>query len=372
MLTLLSLAAAMALSPSPSLLPLQGNDGAEDSVWDRLSFYANGRLRAESTFDQPDGADDRHRGRLRFRAGAKYRIEEGLTAEARISTASSSPNNAHWDFGDGFGPAELRLDRFFVAWEPSGTWQLRAGKMPHAFVGPPVYEEWAWDADIQPAGLAAIWSPDLGGAGKEGLRADVRAVAYIAVENSQEADAKVGGVQGNLHVPVGDGAELHLSTSYLDWSSLTAGDGFAVQAKGNTAGMGGMNLWEGFAAISTPRGPLGTTQAYVELLRNVDAEDDEDSGMALGVRLGESGRRGDVNVFGAWVRMDANAILGPMGQDDLPIDGTGRGDGMTGMLAGMQYQWRDHVAFKLWALTSDADLDADPFRVRLDLDFTVK
>jgi len=55
----------------------------DGSVWERLSFDAAGRLRGESTFDQPSG-EDRHRGRLRLRLGAKYRVTETVTAMSEV------------------------------------------------------------------------------------------------------------------------------------------------------------------------------------------------------------------------------------------------------------------------------------------------
>ena len=43
----------------------------------------------------------------------------------------------------------------------------------------------------------------------------------------------------------------------------------------------------------------------------------------------------------------------------------------TGFVVGGQYFWRENMTFKVWLLTSDADADEDPFRLRIDFDFTL-
>src|SRR5262245_45237073 len=106
-----------------ALVPQQDTQG---SIWDRLQFYANGRLRGEATRDAVDagsGAEipDRYRGRMRVRIGAKYQLDEDIMVEARLSTASDpvDANNPHWDFGDGadgFSGATVVMDRYFLDW----------------------------------------------------------------------------------------------------------------------------------------------------------------------------------------------------------------------------------------------------------------
>src|SRR5262245_24264831 len=186
-----------------SVPPLDGGTVAQEqgtsSIWDRLSFYANGRIRAEATFDQLNEDDDRWRGRMRFRIGSRYVIDPGLTAEARLSTASDGrdANNPHWDFGDGadgFQGGDIVFDRFYLDWQQSEQLDLRAGKQPHIFQMPPVFGELEWDEDVQPAGVTATWKPKTEGS----LSGDLRVAEYIVRENSTDTDANMLGVQGNL------------------------------------------------------------------------------------------------------------------------------------------------------------------------------
>jgi hypothetical protein len=342
------------------------------SLWERLSFDATGRIRGESTFDQPNG-EDRHRGRMRFRIGGRYELTEEVTAGARLSTASDprDANNPHWDFGDGgdaFEGGDVVLDRFFLEWQARAGLELSAGKFAHAYSAPPIVGEFLWDDDVQPAGLAAVWAParEPGSAGY-----DLRAVEYVAVENGGDDDSTVYGLQGNLYLAPGTDSALQLAASYSNWSSLDANAG-SFGNQGNTDVTGDFAIIDAFALYTLERGPLDRVQAFAELMHNAEDDDGEDTGYALGARLGQWGAEDDLNFFASWYDLEANAVFSPVSQDDTPIPGTGVGSGMHGVIAGGQYFVADNLSVKLWGLTSDADAAEDPYRIRLDFDFTIK
>ncbi len=347
---------------------------AADSIWKRLSFYSDGRMRAESTFDQPNG-HDRHRGRMRLRVGSLYDVTENVRAEARLSTAAPNDdaNNPHWDFGDGaggFSGSEVKLDRFNVAWATDEDVTLRVGKFAHAFASPPIMGEFVWDNDVNPAGVAAVWDPK---ASESGTDFDLRAVEYVAVESSSDSEPTMFGVQGNVSLKTSAKTRVELSASYSDWSSLgAAASDLAADNQGNTDVTGDFAILEAFVAGTYEGGPLERTTAFVQGMKNRDDEANEDTGVALGAQLGRSGKMGDRNLFAVWYDLDANCVFSPVAQDDTPITGTGIGTGMDGVILGGQYFVTDNLSIKLWALTSDADAADDPLRIRLDLDFKIK
>ena len=357
-----------------ALFPVQDSQNQnQKGIWERLELYGNGRVRWESTFDNVDSSgnsvDDRQRGRLRARIGARYEIEEGLKAEARLSTSSdgNDANNPYWDFGDGegFNGSSIVLDRLFLDWAAAQDVHLRSGKMPNAFAQPPIYGEFIWDNDVQPAGFAALWTPR----SDSKTSFDVRAAGYVADEVSGDQDPKVWGAQGNLYLSLDDDKKLQVSTSFYDWGDNQAA---AVAGnQGNTATTGNFLIWESFASANVQGGPLDELTGYVEYMNNVD-ESDEDTGYVVGAQLGPSSKRGAYNVFLCYYDVGADSLFSPVSQDDTPIAGTGLGDGMDGFIVGATYFWRDNVAIKLWALTSDADAEDDPVRIRLDFDFNVK
>lgn len=344
---------------------------AQPSIWDRLKFDANGRLRAESTFDQPNGST-RTRGRFRLRIGTTFEIAEGLKAGARVSTASdgNDSNNPHWDFGDGADgsrDSEFGLDRFYVEWTANDQVKVTGGKAAHVFTRPPVLGELAWDEDVQPAGLAAIFGP----ATSDAFSGDVRVAQYVMAEKGSDQDPSMTGLQVNMYHRPDGGPTFQLASSLSIWSNLDE-DGGVFGNQGNTDVTDNFRVWDTFASASFTGGPMERTTIFAQVVKNDAGESDENKGYAVGAQLGTSGKKGAFNVFGSWYDLEANAVFSPVAQDDTPIAGTGLGMGMEGYVFGGQYFTHDNAAVKLWCLTSDADGADDPFRVRLDFDFWVR
>lgn len=358
-----------------ALAPVQGT--ASD-IWERLKFEAEGRMRGEATFDNVDPAtgnevEDRYRGRFRFRFGAKYALTEELNLGARFSTASdgNDANNPHWDFGDGdgFNGSGMVMDRYYLDWMASEETHVLAGKQPHAFAVPPIYGDFLWDSDISPAGVAATWRP----ASSQGPSFDARAAAYVATETAADHDPKMIGAQGNVYIPVDD-MKVHVSSAIYDWTNIgDAPASLLATNQGNSDNE--FFVWEAFAAATVPGGPLEEMTGYVQFLYNLDVSD---KGVVLGGQLGSSKwQRGNYNAFLLLYDLDGNAVFSPVAQDDTPVAGTGLndgdGDGMNGIVLGGQYFYRDHIAFKLWVLTSNpSGAEEDPIRLRFDIDFKVK
>jgi hypothetical protein len=343
---------------------------AEDSpLSERLTFYGDGRIRVESDQQRPS-ADPRTRGRLRFRAGARYQVTNDVRAEARLSTTSGDPNNPHWDFGSGaggFDGSQVVLDRLFLKWSAHSKLQLQAGQFPHAFAEPPVMGEFVWDADVHPAGAAIVVGPGKG----SDPSFDVRGVAYVAKLSSNESDPTMVGGQGNLYLPAGKSTNVQLSSSIMSWLNLDEGGGVPGN-QGNTDPMADFLVLEGFLAVTRAGGPLGRTSAFVQAMHNLEDDAGEDTGWAAGLGLGPSGREGAWNVWGVYYDLDANCVFSAPAQDDTPISGTGAGMGMNGGILGVRYWLRDHFSIRAWGLTSAAELDDDPFRLRVDVEFDVR
>jgi len=368
-----------------ALVPQQGSQPAQEgSIWDRLKFEADGRMRAEATIENidtttGDSVDDRYRGRMRLRFGAKYQLEEKLLLGARLSTASDATggnetdaNNPHWDWGDGdgFSGAGIVLDRYFIDWTANEELHVVFGKQQHAFTTPPIFGDFLWDSDISPAGITATWKPKQ----SRETTFDARAAVYIAAENSTEHDAKMIGAQGNIYMPL-DKAKVQISTAVYDWTNIASTVGTPVAATNQGNNDTDFFVWDTFASATLPGGPLDEMTGYAEFMANVEKGEE---GFVLGGQLGSSKwQRGNYNAFLLFYDLDGNAVYSPVAQDDTPVPGTGlndgQGDGQHGWVVGGQYFWRDHIAFKLWALTSNADgAEDDPIRVRLDMDFKIK
>lgn len=367
---------AAANEPAPAALePLVSNTTAlesGDNPLSRLKVFAEGRLRAESTFDQLNG-EDRHRGRLRLRIGAEYQIDEGLKAGARLSTLSDGrdANNPHWDFGDGadgFSAAEIGLDRFYLDWQAHEELRLTGGKFQQPFTRPPILRELAWDDDVNPAGVAAVWAPK----SEDALSFDVRATHVVATEVNSNAgssgDPAMSGLQANVYYKADASTEFAAGTSYSKWSSL---DNFAAIDQGNTPDAGDFGVWDTHASATFAGEGFERVTTFVQYLKNVEDDSGDDQGYALGVQVGQTKGKGAINVFASYYDLETNSVFSPVAQDDAPIAGTGvgNGDGVKGFVFGGQYFVLENVSLRLWALTTDVGESDDPYRLRFDIDF---
>ncbi len=312
---------------------------------DWIHFYGGMRLRLEHTEDQNSDGDARTRGRMRARFGAKFGIADDLKAEVRLSTASGTANNPHWDMGgdngtDTLSGADVDLDRISLSWMPSDSVTLVAGKMGLPLKGNPVFNEWIWDGDIQPAGIAGIWS--FGG----DLSVDARLGHFVVDEVNSlpggTADPSVTAMQVNFG---GD-------TDSFQWDVNTA--------LWNWTGMGAFRVWD---TILSAR--VDDVTGSFEFIQNLDDDTGDDTAYAAGLKYGAGGSQGASQFFGNYFDFDASAAVWGVGQDDTP-KGVGP-DGLTGFVAGWKYWWRDNVTFKVWALQADDETD-DPLRLRFDVD----
>ncbi|MBL4769955.1 MAG: putative porin, partial [Planctomycetes bacterium] len=288
-----------------------------------LEIYGNMRLRMESTLDQANG-EDRHRGRLRFRVGAKVRVAQGLRAEVRLTTASGDARNPHWDLGgsngnDTISGSDVALDRINLVWTPTEGATVVAGKMGNPLAQNPVFSEWVLDGDIQPSGIAGIWQLN--------ERSDVRLAHFVIDENNApSSDPALTIVQLNYGA---DGTDLDwdVNTSLWNWTNEGGPVDFMVW---DTILSAKKNAWTG----------------SFEFMQNLDDDSGDDTGFALGLKHGKGGKQGESQFFGNYFDFDVNASLWGVGQDDVPI-GTSA-DGLSGFVVGYKYWWHDNTTVKLW------------------------
>lgn len=373
--TLLFVATAADAPPPTTLAPESAPLAAEnpDDPLKRLKVTADGRLRAEGTFDQLN-EQDRFRGRFRFRLGAEYQLADGLKAGTRFTTMSDGrdANNPHWDFGDGpdgFGGSEVGIDRLFLEWKcQESDVTLTGGKFAHPYTRPSPTREFAWDDDVQPAGGAVVWAPKSDG----DVSFDVRGIYGVAQEVNEAADSgadpNVLGAQVNAYIKAGDSTTIQLATSYSAWNSLGNFTGFD---QGNTAAAGDFAIWDTYVQGTFAGEGLAQTTAFAQYFNNLEDDSGEDTGFAVGVQLGQTKGKGNWNVFAAYYDLEANSVFSSVAQDDTPIAGTGTGEGMSGIFLGAQYFVLENVSLKLWGMTSDAEEDDDPYRIRFDIDFRI-
>ena len=324
---------------------------------DWIHFYGDLRLRLEDTMDQNAAGDDRLRGRMRARFGAKFDISEDLKAEVRLTTKTADARNVHWDIGaggDGLVGADVGFDRINLTWMPCDEFTVKAGKFGNPMAVNPVYSEWTWDGDVQPGGIFGMWS-----AGGD-LDMDVR-LGYFVVDEVNSlpggtADPAVTVAQFNFGME-GDDMDWGVHTSLWDWTNADAFT--APQAED-------FLVWD-----TVLEAGMDDFVASLEYMSNLDDDSGDDTGYAVGLKYGKGGHQGDSVFAASYFDFDANAFVSAVAQDDTPIAGTGTGAGMDGFEANWNYWWKDNVMLRLWAISVD-DGTNDPLRLRFDVNVSFK
>jgi hypothetical protein len=119
------------------------------------------RLRHQIETQRAQGSTtwaDQTRERFRFRLNGDVLMQKGWSAGFALETASAA-DSGNETFTNGNSDYGIYLARAFVAWQPNNNWKFVAGKQRN-----PLYTtDLVWDADINPQGLAEIYSYSLGG-----------------------------------------------------------------------------------------------------------------------------------------------------------------------------------------------------------------
>ncbi|MBC8292211.1 MAG: putative porin [Proteobacteria bacterium] len=341
------------------------------SAVDGLDLSGDFRLRHESTFVET--GRDRHRERVRARIGATYSINDEITLGARLVTGNTDdPNSSHQTFGSSFNDWDVALDRAWIGWKPAAAegLSITAGKFSHVLKNYAVYNELVWDGDVQPEGIALVYS-----AGSLGKLDNVRAAVttYILNENGNgnEVTAVTAGVSASTTVGQ---AAVKAALNYYHYSDLTPGGDQTVFAdnSGNRTDMAGNDFLSDFDiinpsfSVSCDHNGLPVTMSG-EFIANTGAEPDEDYGWSLGVKAGSKNEVGDMQGYYQWQVVGQDAVLSVVSQDDMTVQ-----TNLRAHIVGLHYKAFDNVDVHPWLLVSRAD-DAlgspndDDWRARLDI-----
>lgn len=123
-----------------------------------LNIDGDFRYRHDSEY--MDGADARHRHRIRARIGAYAAINSDLDVALRLASGSDMPTSANQTLGDAFSTKPIYLDMAYLTWTPdelNGA-SILAGKMANPFI---TVCDLIWDSDLTPEGLAVQYSQDV-------------------------------------------------------------------------------------------------------------------------------------------------------------------------------------------------------------------
>lgn len=330
-------------------------------------FFGDFRLRSEYNANRDGGLRNRFRERIRLRVAARYEISDYVTVAARFVTGDpDDPNSTHQTLGTTFNKVSLTLDQAYVnlRLKEQPLW-IRAGKFRHPFRTSAVYKELVWDADVHPEGVSAGYSFG-------GPKTHLGAVAayYLLAERNDATDAS--SVAG----------QVYLDVSNRSYSIAGALGGYRysrikddnVLFRDNAGNAGVAQFASNFAIVDAFVNvvyKLSTWSPTVsaQFVKNVDAEVDDDTGVALGASLSRTKGRRSVKLYYQYQVIEQDAVFSPFSQDDFLAQ-----TNFNGHVLGLRYGLSRKISINLWGLVSKRKSPSGgnhQTRLRADLDVSL-
>ena len=286
-----------------------------------LKVSGDARVRIEEDWDSVTSSavprPNRARSRIRARLAASSKVTDDLTLTVRARTGGKgSQQNANVTFADFSGNPTERLgvtfDQFEMAWKTKSS-SIELGRMPFPFF---TQNEYMWDADINPLGLAASTSLPLGGGKALNL-----AIGHFALP------VGLAGYSGKLtagqlvysdpHTTLAGGI-FHIQPSRTDPNRLTLLDGngereytvLALNARysrklGKLPASIGADLFRNFAHYSDPADPVGFTNY------------NQRTGYVLSAALGDNAKSGHLQIGYRYFHIERLAVNASYSHDDV-------------------------------------------------------
>jgi hypothetical protein len=277
----------------------------------------NGDLRFRLEFNDNSGQADRHRQRMRFRVGGKYKFSDRVTVGVRATTGNpDDPNSPHVDLGDVFNSMDISLDRLYFEYTPEEVQGLTVvgGKFANPITRNPIYGEVVWDADIQPEGLALIYGCEDGCGIFDGMRFYGAQLAVLEQSGGEEAWGSLIGF--DLSKQTGDDSSIEFGASYSFFGDLTP-DGSTGQITGDLSGnsLTGAELTSDFGIVDVVAAFNVSNLVFsAEVINNVRAADSVgDAGLVLGGAV----KTDKGKFYYSYISVEQDAVLSAFAQDDF-------------------------------------------------------
>ena len=246
---------------------------------EKIKFKGDLRLRRQWEEDQPEMGSDRSRERYRYRLrlGAEANIYDNVQVGLGFASGSEDPRSTNETFDDNFSTKDARLDYAYAQWQATDWAKLIGGKFKRKeYLWVPT--DLLWDSDINPEGFSSHLETDnslgttFGNIGWWIVDEDSGSSAdpdmYVAQIGQKFKSGNFFGTAGatyykfnDFDMVTGDGIPINFDDD--------SADAFALQGE---AGIANALFGKSFRLLGE----------WVE-----SDQDDEDTGWALGFKLGD-------------------------------------------------------------------------------------
>jgi len=343
---------------------------AQSAPWtESVSLKGDFRYRYEEIDEQ--GKNKRDRNRVRARAAITAKLPNRVEVGLGLASGGDDPVSTNQTLGGANTTKGLQLDLAYAAWQPTDELRVIAGKMKNIFYRPQK-NPMLWDGDLNPEGLAIIY--------KSGM------VFANLMGNWLESDSKsdnrrfTWGAQGGLKTKVG-GASLTAGIGYYELGTKGKssfygddddfyGNSFVCADPNNDASCVYAHDYEElelFANLSTSVADL-PLNVFVDYVTN-QAVDNNDTGYALGAKLGKASKPGSWQVAYIYQDLEADAALGLVSDSDFAGGGMdGKGHIFKGAYA-INKQWSFGFTYFATERGEAVNKERDYDRLQIDTKF---
>jgi len=298
--------------------------GAGETWADRISIKGDFRYRYQNDDVDLAGINSRNRQRVRARPAITAKLTDGLKVGFGIATGSDDPVSSNQTLGGGGSSKGINLDLAFVSWAtPIEGLTLEAGKFKNEFVRAGG-NGLLFDSDFRPEGVQLLYSRGI-------FFGNIQGSYLESAGSSGDGEEFEWGVQAGLNTDVGP-VSVRAGAAYFhaglegDTCLFEADDCFGNTAVADPDNPGeflyanDFDLYEGFAELDFSVFDL-PSQIFADYVVNDDA-DNNDTGYAIGARLGKASARGSWQAGYLWQDLEADAVIGLITDSDFAGGGT--------------------------------------------------
>jgi len=358
-LTTLSILSFIGLSIATSSYALADGNWSE-----RIKL--NGDFRYRYEFIGREGKDDRHRNRIRLRAGIHAKVNETVDVTAVLATGGEDPVSTNQTIDSQSTTKDIRLDQGYFVWKAVDGLTVKGGKFKNPFYKP-VKSELLWDSDFRPEGLALQYK-------KNNLF--FNGGWFYLEERSKADDSFLLGSQLGYSTIL-NGTKMTIGTGYFAYTEvkeLSLSDFDYLEAEGDSFGntldaegkfVNDYEEWELFGDVTVKVKSLPVS-LFFDYVLNTDAEEDN-TGYLVGFKVNKASSPGSWDFRYNYREIESDAVFGTFSDSDFIGGGTnGKGHELN-----FGYQigkgWKLSATYFMNEVGLEEGQDYD--RVQIDLKF---
>jgi hypothetical protein len=294
------------------------------------------RLRYEGLYNreqrQSDGSavdlPDRHRYRIRARLFFDANMTDEISTHFMICTNQDSNQEAtttNQSFTDDFNDKGIYLHQAYTTYKPDrlNGLEITAGKFKNTFL----HTDIMWDPDVNPEGIYERYQCNRWGVFRPFIHLGQMAVNEEDLESDDAAlyinqvgfDWEIGQVKWTLAGSYYDWANLH-NSEFLHKAEYKTGGGntFRLDGNGILQYLYDYNLLEGISFIKFRLGTQPVNLIFDYIVNTADnVQNDQDTAFFAGFKLGEEKEKGDWSLFYKYARIETDAVIGSMNDQDF-------------------------------------------------------